>query len=333
MLLFLALIACQTPFGADRHDLTGDRVAAVSVQPSGGVAGDVLVPRLALVTDGRAWSDELPPLLWSFVPEGDDDAALSVEPGEAGSGAAPALELGEDRRLVLSVQWPSGERRHVVDIPETGEPPELGAIDWAVIEDTRATELVGSDVSSEERRSWSSATASSVPTDGIARLTAATESPVRWMVTGGDLLELEANVTDWFPGSVTVNDFEIEEAEGGEQGFETVVALAVGDSAVWRAVDVPVGEDAPVLVTPSGRVLPVDAEVVSGRVQGILRADDSAPAGVRLEVLGPVDDSVDVGTADLCAVDHSGPFDPDWLLDGTCLRTEVVDATVVVEAR
>ena len=82
-----------------------------------------------------------------------------------------------------------------------------------------------------------------------------------------------------------------------------------------------------------GRALPVDAAVAPGLVRGVLRIDDDSPVGLRLEVLGPASPSDDPGTAQLCSVPQLGPFDPDWLLDGTCLRDEVDGATVVVEAR
>ena len=53
MILFL-LLACQAPFGADRQDLTGFRVAALSAPAA--AAGDPLTPEVAVVVEGSALS-------------------------------------------------------------------------------------------------------------------------------------------------------------------------------------------------------------------------------------------------------------------------------------
>lgn len=333
MLVLLALIGCQAPFGADRHDLTANRVAAISLEPAGGVAGTVFTPRLAMVTDGKPWSDALPPLSWSFVAEGDDDASERVEGAEAGTGPSPALVLGVDRRLVLVVDWAEGERRHVIDIPEQATRPELDPIGFQLVVDVSTSDLVDADLSPEIRRGWELVDSAAVGVDRIARMSASSSDPVRWMATSGDFLELESDVADWFPGSVRLDDGVVDEVSAGDAGVQTLIALAVGESVAWQSRDVRVGELPPMLETTSGRLLPTDLEVASGLVQGVLRADDDAPSGVRFEVLGPAEPTVDPGTGGLCSVVHAGPFDPDWLLDGTCTRADVVDATVVVEVR
>ncbi|TNE92085.1 MAG: hypothetical protein EP330_02725 [Deltaproteobacteria bacterium] len=323
MLLFL-LIACQEPFAVDRHDLVGDRVAAIELHEE----GTGLRPRLALFDGGKPWSDAPPSLSWAFVSAGDDTAARG-DLDVVATGASPLLEP-TDGRLVLAVDWASGEQRHVIDLDEAMAPPTVSDIVLSVVE-LDAAEAV--DLSLETREAWPTTGADFVPAEGLALLEAPSESTVRWMATSGDFLELANDQTHWWPGSMVRDEDELESVEPGEAGTVTVVAAAVAEGVRFTAADVHVDLPGDGLFTPSGRWIPTDTAVVGGLVQGTLEADDGAPSGVRLVVIGAVDANTDPGTATLCAEPHAGPFDPNWLLDGTCLRNEVVGATVVVEAR
>jgi len=116
-----------------------------------------------------------------------------------------------------------------------------------------------------------------------------------------------------------------------------VLALALGEGGgnAFRATEVWVGEPSEGLRV-GGRWLGVNSEAPgSALVRATLVADDDAPTGLHLEdELDPGDLPADdpYGTEALpCTVPVSGPFDPSWLVDGTCLRSQVDGATVVLE--
>lgn len=319
MLLFL-LIACQEPFEVDRHDLVGDRVAAIGLTEESGQVR----PRLALFQSGRSWMDELPPLGWSIVDAGDDAATLEVDAGEVAVGVAPLLDLAQGDRLVLVIDWESGERRHFIDVPETlAEPP--GDIELSQVALPPDAEI---DLSVEAREQWPAAQTSFIPADGVALLRASDSEEVRWMSTGGDFLELDALATNWWPGQLVRDEDLVESVTVGTAGWVTVLAAGQG----FAATEVWVGPPEEGFYSLSGRWMPTDVPVTGARVQGVLRLDDEAPSGLRLEFLEAVDDTVDPGTAGICG-EAMGPFDPNWMLEGRCLRGDLDGRTVVIEVQ
>ncbi|MBW1880276.1 MAG: hypothetical protein JRJ84_18095, partial [Deltaproteobacteria bacterium] len=120
---FLLVIAgCQEPFGSDRHDLEGDRIAAMAVDPAGAPGGDPMTVRVALSVDSRPWSDDPVALDWHWLEDDDVHVVADLEPGDEadGQGPAPTLTVPEGEgtvRLALVAAFPSGRvRRAFLDL-------------------------------------------------------------------------------------------------------------------------------------------------------------------------------------------------------------------------
>ena len=341
MLFWLMLIACLEPFGTDRHDLEGFRIAGVRV--SAADSGVALEP--VLVVDGQLWSDEAVDLRWFAVDSGDGAADLDATQTAAAAGS-PAVVTDTDW-VVLVATSPSGEeRRAVVELPQDRE--AMLAIDQIRIDQVDASiEGLGELVPTlEDRQQWTSNRADHIPASGIARFIASantfsTEPQARWMTVhgAGHYLELDRSQADWFAAELEIDDEDLlghtPLAEGWVTGLTVLVDGAGGSD--WRAFEVFVGSELP---TNGGRVrqrfLPMEpAPATSGLVQGTLELDDTSPTGLRLTGATPV------GLADLSTDDPYGtaalpcgseaPFEPDWLASARCTRADVADALVVVE--
>ena len=96
--LILALAACQTPFGIDRHRFDGLRIAAMSA--TNGETGEPVEVSAAIVSNGHLWTAESPEFLWYWLDnerqmvEFDLDDLLEPD----GIGPRPDLILPEDTR-------------------------------------------------------------------------------------------------------------------------------------------------------------------------------------------------------------------------------------------
>jgi hypothetical protein len=290
--MWVLLAACLEPFGADRHDLVGFRIAAVSVPPA--EEGDLVVPRAAVVVDGRAWSDRPVDLAWYWVDDPDDVVAIDPLTLADAAGASPLLTVPDRPILAVVARRGSEDRRAFLELarpPATITAPTALHVDPATVEP-----------------------------GGTARIEAETDGLVRWMATGGTFTEVDAQTTDWT-------------ADGDGPVTVLALALGEPGEATFAATEVHVGEPGPGLWV-AGRWLPTDVPVPAASgdtVRGTLLADDASPVGVRLTsaVLEP--DPTDFGTAGLeCLVPREGPFDPAWLLEQVCGRDALVDASVVV---
>ncbi len=355
LILVCALVAgCQVPYGPGRHDLVGDRIVAISASPAGGAAGDAIEMRALLLEDGHLWHEAPLELSWGFVDPNQPEAAEDFDPGAAiAFGPRPSLTLpeGDTARVALAATFPSGTTlRGYLDLP-VGAPSSPITLDaFSVVRvDALSVEALGTgDLPAESldlaaRRELTSAPGAIAPGD-FARLTIAAPDAtrVRWMSTAGQtgtFYELDDRATDWAAGHILRDDEDIEEATPIAPGPQTFIALVVDDagSVAWRAQDLAIGElDAQLIV--GGRFMGPASEA-SGLVRGTLVADDTLPAGVRLEEPEPVAasdlDPLDpYGTAAwTCAESGSDgatlPFDPEWLMTG-CSRADVTGSTVVV---
>jgi hypothetical protein len=322
----VASIACRAPFGADRHDLIGDRIAAVELVGA--------TPRVAIVSDGRLWSDVAPELAWGFVPLGDDDAAAAFVADDAVAlGVGPALDVPADGgRLVGLATWPSGEEeRFFLDVP-AGGPPPLPAFEVTVeaLPLDLAT-LTAADMTVDAR-------AGLVPTDdalvagGVARITAVMASEVdataRFMSAGGagTWFELDPWVADWVAGDLVLDDEDVVTAEPLAEPAVVgglVLVLDGAGATRWRSRDWWVGtpEDG---VWVAGRFVPSDVALEAGPVDVVLAPDPAASPGVRVVAVATE------AAADLPCAGAAG-FDPEWLLDGRCVVADVVDVPVTIE--
>lgn len=310
--VFTLLLACQEPFGTDRHVLEGDRIAAVAVSR----LGDDVTLTPALLVDGHLWSDD----------------AVTVE------------QVASDGRVDLTVTFPSGaERQAFAEVPAADGAFAITTVDQGVVDGLAFDTVLPAEVTRDARLALPATPASSVPAGSFARLTVttdATEPPfLRWMgAGGGQFFELDATRADWATGVLVFDDEEVVSRTPRGAGVEGMIALALGadGTTAWRAFDVCVGD--PVGLDVNGRRLPIDATPAPGLWQGRLQADDTVPSGLSLTGAVPVSEAdlpeVDpYGTEALGCTSHEGPFDPSWLADASCLRPDVLGATVVVEAK
>lgn len=320
--VWLALVACQEPFGADRHDLRGFRIAALTAHTS----GDRVFPRVAVVVDGAPYADGDVSLEWRWVTNPGDGA----EPvgGPAATGPAPELIRRTDRLALRAIR---GDEVRVAEL-QLGD--EVAVSAGSTVMDAALGELT--DVSRDARSGWSPLPGGVVPTDGFARVTLDGDVSDgvlgRFMGTSGTWLELDGRTADWTPGELVLDDGEIVTRDPGEPGVTTALVLALdGPRAGFTALDLIVGEDVPGVWT-GGRLLPSDGSA-SGRLQGTLRRDDGAPSGLRLADVVPAGPDATWDPESAGCVGVSGPFDPTWLLELRCDRAALDGVRVVVDAR
>lgn len=341
--MWLTLLACQAPFGADRHDLLGFRIAAMSVPPAG--AGDTIVPELALIVDGHPWSDDPVDLLWYWVE--DTDAVLAIDPLTplAGLGPAPSLVVPEDG-AVLAVRAILGDREERAFVILAAPPATLEP--FAVRAETIPLTIAGAegpDLLLPAREALSPTSepgiAPEIAPGDFVRLTAYTgdgDPLVRWMATAGTFFELDRQVADWAAGELVLDDDQIEDGRTVlDEGSVTFIALALGNAGEtqFSSFDLTVGPHGDGLIV-GGRILPTRPPAVDfgSGVAGTLVIDDTSPTGVRLDNAEPLlGDVEDWGTDALpCGANLEGPFNPRVLLNGICPRTAIDGFDVVVRA-
>lgn len=334
--MWFLLAGCQEPFGADRHDLVGFRVAAVSAPAT--APGGAFVPRAAVVVDGRAWSGTPVALSWGFV--ADPDEAGGDVPFEA-TGAEPSLQLPADRRtLVLSARHGDEERRAFLTLappPAVLAPPpgfDVGPVDLP-------DRPEGPELLLDARARLTPGEGRTVAPRGWLRLAAPVDeqTTLRWMATAGTFLELDPGATDW----TAADGLRLDEDELDDPGAPvapgpvTVLALALraGETA-FAATELFVG-DAPEGVWIGSRWAPADdvpAPAPGLVVRTTLREDPDAPSGVRLEGGRTLSRATvtDWGTPDLsCTPAADGPLDLDWFLTQRCSPVGADGVEVVAE--
>jgi hypothetical protein len=351
--------ACQDPFADTREELDGDRILAVRAlaEPAAEGAGTVLRPSAILVQEGRMWSDRPAELRWAWLePSALPGASTFDLP--AAEGPAPVLEApASDATLALQVTFASGAvREATLDVPAGGAPPLLGGrsaeIDVAILPDLPPLTATPETLARDARADATALPATFVQPGAWARFRLALDGEpppelrTRWVRRGpGTLLALDALTTDYAPAELFIDDLEIEEATPIEPGPLTLAAVLVNDLGAVDAVWLDVGAGAPLpagLHTAGGHFMPATSEAASettgaGRVRATLVADDEAPWGLRAEDIAPVVEPLPAvdpfGTEGLACEGASGPFEPRWLAEARCTRTQVVGATVVVETR
>lgn len=331
-MLLAWLLACQTPFGTDRHDLVGFRVAAIEVGPAG--PGDDVTPRLAVIVDSRPFADDQPLLDWFWLTDPQELQHVDALDLPDGLGPAPTLTVPSDRAVLglLARQGSEEQRAFVVLDPlaGVGDDPvriaattvELSLDDWTE-ETVQASERAALPTGSETDQ---------VDVSGFLRLRAEgveTTGRVRWMATAGTFFELDGATSDWVAADVVLDDGAIESSVPSPEGPVTVIALSTGqDAARFRATDLWVGE-ADAFTRTQGRVLPGLA--LDGPATVRLVADDMAPSGLSIADPEPALPTDEPGTASLpCFAPVDGPFDPNWLLELRCAREALVGRRVLV---
>lgn len=322
MLLVWSLLGCQEPFGADRHDLRGFRVASLTAQ----VDGEQVRPRVAMIVEGRAWSAEPVQLDWAFIEEPGDSVQ---EPDPVASGADVVLERTTDR-LALHAWTATSSTWAELDLVDRSEL----ALQLSVERTTEQVQgLTVEQLTREARADWTSEPERAVDPGGFLRLTVsgAPQSALgRFMATGdGTWFELEGDVADWAAAEVLIDDEDIA-VEPNEPGTHTVLVASIDTtSSGFVATDVHIGE-APQGIYVQGRFLPGPTSA-AGRTWITLQADDSAPSGLAFTEPAAAEPDASWSGEALGCVGVQGPFDPDWLLQARCGRDALVGERVLVE--
>lgn len=339
VLLVAALTACQEPFGADRHDLVADRIAAVTAA----ARGSELVLHPWLVVDGRPWSDAAPDVRWYNLDPEDPDVDVIAPETATALAVGPVATVPRTGAWGLIVRFPSGAEARAQLVTSPSALPLVGAARLQVgLLDLDFDEATEEELALDARRGLSAEPVTgtpSVPAGRWSRLSLGWDAVppdldrVRWMSTSrrSTFLELDAGTTDWATGELVLDDLEIEEATPLSPGPTTALALAVSTGGLHQAfaADIWVGDPEPGVIT-RGRWLGTAA--AGAVLTGTLVADDEAPTGLRLQDAVASDSVEDWGTDALpCHVAVSGPFDPSWLFDGSCSRAQVVGQRVSVE--
>jgi len=289
MFLVLALAACQTPFGVDRHDFDGFRIAAISA--SGGDIGDPVHVSAAIVSDGHLWSHLPVELHWHWLAETYDLAEFDgTDPSLADAiGPSPDLTLPDHTRLLGLVAVGESTYRAVIEIPE--------------VERRMPGVYIAGGPSRMQTRETTALTATfkGPPTVG---------AHARWMGTAGTFSELDAMTTDW---KAPKND-----------GTATLLTLVLDDEGrtQWAATDLHVGNPG-LGIWIGNRWIPSDVEIPPGSYDVEFAPDNLAPSGVRILSTGTPTD-----TEPACTAIVEGPFDPRWVADGRCSRQQLIGTPV-----
>lgn len=337
MLLVLILWGCQEPFGEQRQDLSGFRIASLTAPAA--KAGEFTTPQVSMVVKGRLWSDEPVSLQWHWVaPDLNSVRRLSTETTPHDTGASPSmLRPAGDDWLALVAVAPDGEvAKAFLEVPtEPSDATDLSALNWSGL-DWSINHITAEELTVETREAEPLLDTLTVDPDGFLRFEAQLVSPssdvtVRWMATQGTWLELNPHTADWTPGHFELDGDDLEETRPGEDGAVSVLALALdrkGHGSVM-ARDLWVGDAPPGMYT-HGRWLAGAPH--SGWVLARLEADDASPSGLALTDITALDELPDddpYGTDALpCA--KAEPFDPNWLLQQRCVRADVIGHTVAL---
>lgn len=325
MSLLWMLLACQEPFGSDRHVLEDFRIAAVSARSE----ATTVAPRALLVVDGHLWSDEPVDLVWAWIAPDQDPATW--EGFGAASGPLPSLEIpAEPSTLLLVAIAPDGtERRAVLQVG-----PNRGASVSAL--QTEILPLNAEDIEPDQLELRSRAKVVGEPgrvvrPGGFVRVyEPLSGDALRWMSLAGTWFELEPAVADWTAADLVVDDDEIESRRPLDPATLPMIGVrpADQDGGGWAIADLHVGEPAETGAWVADRWIP---GAIDGWQLARLVADPQATTGLRAE---------DAAFAPISAVPTWEPtagcsapqvFDPSWLVVGACTRADYLGREVYFE--
>lgn len=304
--MFLLLLACQEPFPEDRHDLVSFRIAAITAEQT----SEGLRPRALLSSAEGFYHSVAPTLTWTLGEE--------VQVGGRPLFANPRYPLELQLRAEL------GGLAEEAVYPLAAAPVPAVVEGWSRARVDLKLEDAGKPI--EERR----LEGEDLPVDpgGAVQVGVQTEVRSRWMGTGGEFAELDAQNSTWFAGTYLLEEEVVEEAKPVDAGIYHLVALSFDENGGNKLsfIDVSVGESPVVAV--GGRLLPVDSPIATpGWYEATFAASDSR-TGFALTGLVPVADATSA-TA-LCGEAAGTAFDPVWLLDGGCGRDDLEGASVVL---
>lgn len=309
-MVLLLLLSCQDPFPEDRHDLLSFRIAAMGASWD----GSLLHPYVLISGDQGFFHDTPPQLSWQL---GDQTA----------TGARPTFQTDFPAELSLTAVSGSFSEQAVLTMAAPPAPPSLSA--WS----RKAVDLALEDalLSPDERQREGED--GPISPGGAAEISLSFNGggTIRWMGTGGELVEMDAQRSNWFAGNFLIDDGELLDSRSIDPGIYPLVGLSLdgqgGNS--WALVDVAVGEVQ--AIASDGRLIATDAPFSGeGLIVGTFNADDSV-SGFHLSNLSPASSPTDVPA--VCQQEEGTLFDPAWLVEGLCGRTELEGQQVILQAR
>ena len=329
MILLAWLLACQEPFGSDRHILEGFRIAGVRAPAT----LTSVSPEALVVVDGHVWADEPTQLVWAWI--GPEEDPATWQGFGAATGPLPVLELpaGDERLLLIAIGADGTERRAVLDVG-ADRAATVGPLE--VVRLPLSTDgLKASDLEVKARSKLNGEPDRTVDPGGFLRITEpdAGDRGLRWMSLDGTFFELEPAITDWVAATVVVDDEDIETSRDMDPGTVPMIALrpADQDGGGWAIADVHIGEPTEAGAWVSDRWIP---GAIVGWQRAELAADPQSTTGVAALAPEPVPPGA-VPTFDprTDGCDEPPVFDPTWLANGACLRTAYLGRTVFFEGQ
>jgi hypothetical protein len=240
---------------------------------------------------------------------------------------------------VLRATAPSGEPLTAfLDLPEDPEPLPVPAIDvarWPL----GVAEVTDADLQPNRRaRQRTEPLLGACARDDLLRLEAdlAPGARARWMSTDGSFLELDEARTEWTPGTLTLDEGEIEAARTGQDGVVSWVTLALDDTGRTSTAltDQGVGQALGGQARLGQRWIPID-QALEGWVRATLAPDPRATGGLALVDAEPApapdpDQEDPYGWAGRCAAEAAEPWHPDTLARALCATEDLDGARVLV---
>lgn len=310
---------CQKPFEEDRHDLATFRIAAVRAEP--GVDPGTLTLSAFVYSGSGLYYDALPTLTWSV--------------GETTvTEARPTVTVAYPATISLTASDDAGHTEDaVLELAAAPTPPILAALSRG------ATDLTIEDVVTpiEDRLTHAAGADTAVAAGGGLRLAVDMiddgDRTTHWMATGGQFAELDAMSTDWFAGTATLDNGEIQESGPIDAGVWPLVALTydgLGGNR-WTYVDAAVDTTGPLLHV-DGRLFPVDTTESGEGYWAATVALDDGPAGISLHDLVQVPSPMTDPAAPpaYCGLDPGVAFEFARLAEGLCTRADIDGASIIV---
>lgn len=308
--LSFVLSGCQEPFPEDRHDLQSFRIAAINATPT--LTGLSL---RAFVYSGEGMYHTTPPTLeWTI---GD---LLATGPQVDVTVSLPTT-------VTLRATHADGRTEDaVLDVPADLEVPAVAGFSRG------PTSLTIDDIAQSVDARAAVTPEADGPTDPGGGLRLSVDAPddttTHWMGTDGQFAELSAHETDWFAGTATIDDGEVEEKDEISEGIYPLVALTFDGQGgnTWTWIDAAVGIDPPYLLV-GGRIFPITEPLSGdGYFSATLQADDSLTGFALTDVAVAADAA---SAPALCGQPASTPFDPAVIAEGWCGLDEMIGQQVI----
>ena len=325
MILLLALLGCQEPFGDYKTRITDDRIPTVTLDERNPIELQV---HALLSVDGALYTDTQPQFTWGWISR-ERDAHKPLDTLDdfywvwASDSPSPTISVvdqpwnsgdrGNVALLLLVVTFPSGiEKRALVPLGP-GATPGTIELNAATGQTTAGTPLTVFDQQADAD-TWDHA----------------------WLATGGRFLSTDETGTtaEWYPGELVQDEDEptlwepTDPLPEGTWSSLVGIRLSTGSAAAAGVVDVHVGEISSQGAWVNGRWLD---GALPGLQQIRLVGSDAFPLGLVGEDPEPLTPlQANQFPLPSCAGSGTGTFDPIHLVRTTCTRPDLDGLTVAV---